>query len=88
MFQTSGTISGPSWLPAQYACTGTVAILFFHDSRVKSTLAPVQPNCTFSALTVFSRVRGRPAHLRVLAQYLSSAYLAPHSSGVERVTVG
>jgi hypothetical protein len=89
IFQTSGVVVGPSSIPAQFACTGTVEIKFFHGSQVKSTLAAVQPNCTFSSATVFSRLRGaRPAHLRVVARYLSSAYLAPHSSRVQRVTVG
>lgn len=89
MFQTSGTVVGPSWLPAQYACTGGVAIWFFHGSRAKATLATVQPNCTFSAVTVFSRLRGgRPAHLRVVVRYLSSPYLAPSVAQVQPVTVG
>ena len=88
IFQTSGTVSGPSWIPAQYACTGGVAIFFFHGSRAKATLAAVQPNCTFSAATVFNRLRGaRPVHLRVVVRYLSSAYLAPSRPRVQRVTV-
>jgi hypothetical protein len=66
-----------------------VEVRFFHGARVKSTLAVVQPNCTFSAITVFSRLSGgRPAHLRVVVEYLSSPYLAPHGSRVQRVTVG
>jgi hypothetical protein len=89
IFQTSGVVVGPSSIPAQFACTGAVEVRFFHGGRVKSTLAVVQPNCTFSAITVFSRLSGgRPAHLRVVVEYLSSPYLAPHGSRVQRVTVG
>lgn len=90
MFQTSGTIGGPSWMPAQYACAGTVAIRFFRGNRrVRNTLAPVGPNCTFSALSVFPRVPGgSPAPLRVIVHYLSTAYLAPSRSGTQRLTLG
>jgi hypothetical protein len=89
IFQTSGTLGGPSWLPGQYACTGAVAIWFFHGRQAKSTLAAVQPDCTFSALTLFSRLRGRrPVHLRVIVRYLSSPYLAPSIAQVQPVTVG
>jgi hypothetical protein len=89
MFQTSGVVTGPSWLPAQYACTGGVAIWFFHGSRAKSTVAPVQPNCTFSAVTAFNSLRGgRPVRLRVVTRYLSSPYLAPSIPRVQTVTVG
>ena len=88
-FQTSGVVVGPSWLPAQFACTGGVAIWFFHGRRAKSTIAPVQPNCTFSAVTAFSILGGRrPVHLRVVVRYLSSPYLAPSIPRVQTVTVG
>jgi hypothetical protein len=89
VFQTSGVVVGPSWLPAQYACAGEVAIYFFHGRHAKSTLALVQPNCAFSGVTVFSSLHGeRPVHLRVVVRYLSSAYLAPSIPRVQTVTVG
>lgn len=94
LFTTSGTISGPSWIPARYACAGKVAVRFFMGNRrVRNKLVPVGPNCTFAAETVFQRLpRGRRVHaplrLRVVVKFLSTAYLAPASARIEHVTLG
>lgn len=94
IFTTFGRISGPSWLPAQYACAGEVAVRFFHGHRrVRQTFAAVNPSCAFSASTTFPRLpRGRnihpPVHLRVVVTYLGTPYLARSRAPDERVTLG
>jgi hypothetical protein len=88
---TSGSIAGPSWMPAQYACAGNVTIRFFRGLRqVAFTLAGVQPNCKFAGQTVFQRLPGRraPVHLRIVVRYVSTPYLATNRAGIEHVTVG
>lgn len=91
---TSGTVAGPSWMPAAYACSGNVTIRFFKAlKQVAFTLAGLQPNCTFSAQTVFARLPGRgkvlpPVHLRVVIRYVSTPYLATNRAGIEHLTLG
>jgi hypothetical protein len=60
---------------------------------VAFTLAGVQPNCTFGARTVFTRLPGRgkvhpPVHLRVVIRYVSTPYLATNRARYEHVTLG
>jgi hypothetical protein len=92
--RTSGSIRRPSWIPSQYACAGDVVIRFYRGHhRVRKTVAPVQPNCTFSAVTVFHKLpRGRrkhrPLRLLVMVRFLSNAYLAPSSYWIGHVTLG
>lgn len=93
VFTTSGGIAGPSWMPAQYACAGNVTIRMFRGVRqVAFTLAGVQPNCRFTAQTVFQRLPGHPArppvHLRVVVRYVSTPYLGTSRAGIEHVTLG
>ncbi len=43
---TTGHVLRPSSIPAGYACTGNVEVLFFHRTkRVASTFLALQPNC-------------------------------------------
>ena len=90
---TSGTLVGPSWMPAQYRCSGNVTIRFFAGiKQVAFTLAGVQPNCTFGGRTVFARkplpkVHGA-VHLRVVIRYISTPYLATNRARIEHVTLG
>lgn len=92
-FTTSGTVAGPSWIPGQYACQGILTMRFFRGTReVGFTIAGLQPNCTFSAPTVFARKPGRPTskpvHLRVVIRFLATGYLAGNRAPIEHVTLG
>jgi hypothetical protein len=90
---TVGSIAGPTWMPAQYACAGNVTIRFFRGvKQVAFTLAGVQPNCQFSAQTVFNRLPGRHPHagerLRVVIRFVHTPYLATNRAAYEHVTLG
>lgn len=91
VFTTSGKVIGPSSIPSQFACTHTVQIRFFLGRRrVGRTFAAVQPNCSFSAQTVFRHRPGRRhrARLRVLVQFLGNGYLARNRARPEHVNLG
>jgi hypothetical protein len=94
VFTTSGTVTPPSTIPAQFACFGQVGIRFFHAGhRVAYRLVPVQPNCTFSGSTVFDHLLGpprkrRPANVRVLIHFRGNGYLAPSDAHAETIRVG
>ncbi len=93
-FTTSGTIAGPGWIPAQFACSGEVKIRFMHGRHtVALTVAAVQPNCSFSAQTVLTRKPGRGSrHRHVLLQvrirFVGNGYLAVGRGGRKSVVVG
>lgn len=90
-FTTTGTIGGPSWIPAQFACLGEVTLRFYRDSRqVRFETAPVQSNCTYSATSVFYRLPGRgpaPARLTLFVHFVSTPYLANGRPAHDRVTI-
>jgi hypothetical protein len=93
VFNTSGALTPPSWMPDQFACYGNVTIRFFRGTRqVGFTLAGIQPNCTFVGQTVFNRVPGRPAmhpvRLRVVIRSISNAYLATNRARIQHVKLG
>jgi hypothetical protein len=80
-------------MPAQYACQGNVTIRFFLGIRqVRFTLAGVQPNCQFSAQTVFNRLPGRHPHrgerLRVVIRFVHTNYLATNRARYEHIRLG
>jgi hypothetical protein len=91
---TTGSVIGPSTIPAQYACNGNVTIRFFRGRRqVKFTLAGIQPNCSFAARTVFNQLPGgarthRPVKLRVVIRSISNNYLATNRARYEHVQLG
>jgi phosphodiesterase/alkaline phosphatase D-like protein len=75
-FTTTGRVLGPSWIPATYGCAGQVRIRWFLGRRaIKATVVPLQPNCTFTAQTVFRRRWKHP--LSGFVRYLGTGYLAP-----------
>ncbi|MDQ6817399.1 MAG: hypothetical protein M3018_08340 [Actinomycetota bacterium] len=82
VFTTAGTVAGPSWIPAQFACSGEVKIRLIRGRRtVALTVAAVQPNCSFVAQTSLARKPGHgPRHrhvsLRVLIRFAGNGYLA------------
>jgi hypothetical protein len=94
VFTTSGTISGPAWIPAQFACSGQVKIRFLHRFRtVAVSVAAVAPNCTFSAQAVINRKPGRGLKRRrvrlvALIHFLGNGYLARAHARPETVVVG
>lgn len=94
LLTSSGRLIGPSWMPSAYACSGNVTIRIFRGRReVAFTLAGVQPNCTFSAQTLFRRLPGRgkvrgPVRLRIVIRYVSTPYLATNRARYEHVTLG
>jgi hypothetical protein len=90
-FTTTGAV-GPTSIPAQYACHGNVTIRFFRGLRqVGFTLAGVQPNCSFGAQSVFTRLPRHtraPVHLRVVIRFISTPYLAGNRARYQHVTLG
>lgn len=95
IYTTSGHISGPSSIPSQYACSGTVEIRFFIGKRrVGRRFTTVDSGCTFSATTKFRhRPHKRHSHttstrLKVLVQYLGNGYLARNRARYEHVIAG
>jgi hypothetical protein len=93
---TTGNLVLPSSMPPQYACYGNVTVRFFRGlKQVGFTLAGIQPNCTFAARTVFSRIPGgrrlhphRPVQLRVVIRSISNNYLATNRAPIEHVKLG
>ena len=82
-----GSVMGPTWIPAQYACNGDVTIRFFRGlKQVGFTLAGIQPNCTFTGSTVFNRSPGAagppPGHAASVVRSNPNNYLEPQ--GPER----
>lgn len=90
-FTTTGSVAGPSWIPAQFACTGEVTLRFYRGARqVRFETAPVQSNCTYSATTVFYRVPGggrAPVQLKLLVHFVSTPYLANGHPAHDRVWI-
>jgi hypothetical protein len=90
---TTGKVTGPSWMPASYACSGNLTIRLFRATKqVGFTIAALQPNCTFGAQTTFPRVPGGktngPVRLRIVIRYVSTPYLATNRAALEHVTLG
>ncbi|MDQ6938264.1 MAG: hypothetical protein M3140_11240 [Actinomycetota bacterium] len=92
-FTTFGHVNGPA-ATRSLACTGGVSIRFFNGRhKVSSSLAPLQPNCTFSAQTRFRHLPGhgsrhRIVKLKVLIHFQGNGYLAPKDAGTEFVKLG
>jgi hypothetical protein len=91
-FTTTGRLIPPSSIPSQFGCAGRVRVRFMLGRhRVARSFAAVQPNCTFSAPTIFAH---KPGHrrgavtLRVLIRYLGTGYLRTRGVRAKRVTLG
>jgi len=93
-FTTSGRITPPRAIPAQFGCTGWVAIRLFLGRRdVSFILVPLQPDCTFSGQTVLRRKPGRGARnrivtLRVAVRYRGNGYLQTVAPRSQFITLG
>jgi phosphodiesterase/alkaline phosphatase D-like protein len=91
VFTTTGSVHGPSWIPAIYDCRGNVSIRYLRGSRrIGSTLVPLGPDCKFSGQTVFNRLPGGhgPVAITVVAHYLGNFYLTPHKTKGQTITFG
>lgn len=92
VFTTTGSVHGPSWIPAIYDCRGNVSIRYFRGSRrIGSTLVPLGPDCKFSGQTVFNKLPGNgpgPVAITVVAHYLGNFYLTPHKTSGQTITFG
>lgn len=90
-FDTTGTISGPSTTPAQFACLGEVTLRFYRGTRqVRFETAPVLSNCTYSATSVFDHLPGGgagPARLKLVVHFVSTPYLVNGRPAHDRVTI-
>jgi hypothetical protein len=99
---TTGQVTAPASIPSQFGCNGNVTIRFFrffpsiHKLRqVGFTLAGIQPNCSFSARTVFNTIPGgrplhpnRPVQLQVVTRSISNNYLSTNRAPYEHVKIG
>jgi phosphodiesterase/alkaline phosphatase D-like protein len=94
VFTTSGSIKGPSFIPAIYDCRGNVNVRYFLGGRrIGSTLLPLQPTCKFSGQTVFNHLPHnghlpRPVRLTVVVQYAGNGYLTPRKAAPETISEG
>lgn len=92
VFTTAGRIRLPASIPAQFGCSGSVAVRFFTGHRgVSFLLVPVAPDCTYSGQTVFAR---RPARghgrirLRVAVRFRGNGYVQSVGQRRGHVTLG
>ncbi|MGI8711597.1 MAG: hypothetical protein ACR2NR_00105 [Solirubrobacteraceae bacterium] len=78
-FTTSGTLTGASFIPAVYRCTGKVGVRFYNGKRqLAVVVAQVGGDCKFSAQTSFRHTRGKGAvPLRVTVSFRGNSYIAP-----------
>ncbi len=94
VFNTSGSIKGPKFIPAIYDCRGNVTVKFrFGHRTIGSTLLPVQGNCKFAGQTTFGHLPHnghvpRPVTLSVVVQYAGNGYLTPRKAAPETVKEG
>lgn len=94
MLTTLGKLGGPSWIPANLACVGTVTVNVYDGRhRVAKSTTAVGTGCTFSASTRIGRLRRRGRHqhrsvgLRIVTTFTGNGYLAPRSSRAQVVTI-
>jgi phosphodiesterase/alkaline phosphatase D-like protein len=94
VFTTSGTVLLPPGIPSWAGCGGTATIRYFlGPRRVASTVAAIQPSCSFTGQVAFARKPGRgPSNrivrLNVFIHFNGNGYLAPEHARVEHVILG
>ncbi|MGH2869472.1 MAG: fibronectin type III domain-containing protein [Solirubrobacteraceae bacterium] len=88
-FSTSGTIGGASFIPAASRCSGTVKVGYFLGKRrIGTVVAPVGPDCKFTADNSFRRVKAAtPATIRIKIHFNGNGYIAP-ADRTNSVTAG
>jgi hypothetical protein len=90
-FTTSGHVNGPA-ATKSLACTGAVSIRFYDGGhKVAYSLAPLQPNCTFSTQTTVIPPPGSGSShvkLKIVIHFQGNGYLAPTDARTEFVKLG
>ncbi|MGB9185324.1 MAG: fibronectin type III domain-containing protein [Solirubrobacteraceae bacterium] len=88
-YSTSGTIGGAGSIPATSRCSGTVKVGYFLGKRrIGTVVAPVGPDCTFSADNSFRRVKAAtPATILIKIHFNGNGYIAP-ADRTNSVTAG
>jgi hypothetical protein len=93
-FTTSGSVAGPSDIPAATGCAQTAIVRFTFGRRLlAATTMAVQPNCTFSGTTTIPHLPGRGKRhrvetVRVVVTAQGNGYLAPAQSRNQTVKLG
>lgn len=94
VFTTSGRVRGPASIPGVFDCTGSVAVRFYLGRRdLTFALVPLQPDCSFSAQTVFSRLPGRGRAyrrvvVRIAVRFRGNGYLQSVGARSQLVMLG
>jgi hypothetical protein len=88
-YSTSGTIGGASFIPAASRCSGTVKLGYFLGKRrIGTVVAPVGPDCKFTADNSFRRVKAAtPATIQIKIHFNGNGYIAP-ADRTNSVTAG
>lgn len=88
-FVTTGRLAGAGSIPALQRCAGNVGIRYYNGRRqLAFVVAPVGPDCRFTAPASFRRLHGRgPVRLRVHVDYRGTGYVAP-AIRIDHVTAG
>jgi hypothetical protein len=90
LFTTTGGITPPGFPPGTVGCSGTVSVHFmFRGRAVATTVAPVQPNCSFFAQVLFGKlIKHHARNLHVVVRFRGNSYLAPTTARVQTVRLG
>jgi phosphodiesterase/alkaline phosphatase D-like protein len=88
-FTTFGTLRGNAVVPATLRCVGNATVNYYSGKiRTAHVVAPVQPNCTFSAAVKFRRSHGKGVvPITVKVHFQGNGYLAG-AKKVDHVKVG
>jgi hypothetical protein len=92
---TLGKVAGPSSIPANLDCVGTITVKVFDGRRrIARGTSAVGPGCTFSVSTAIPRLRGRSRskhataiRLKVVTVFAGNGYLAPRKGRAQTITV-
>jgi phosphodiesterase/alkaline phosphatase D-like protein len=93
-FTTAGRIAGPARYTKAQICTASATVTFYAGRRkLRSSVDPIQPNCTFYSRTAFKHLPGRgrkhrSVKLRVVVRFAGDGWLAPTVAKAETVTLG
>ncbi|MGI9184307.1 MAG: hypothetical protein ACR2GZ_04965 [Solirubrobacteraceae bacterium] len=88
-YSTAGTVGGASFIPAASRCSGTVKVGYFLGRRrIGTVVAPVGPDCKFTADNSFRRVKAAtPAKIQIKIHFSGNGYIAP-ADRTNSVTAG
>ena len=95
VFTTSGRLLAPRSTPAQFGCTGRVAIRYYRGTRqVAFILVSVAPDCSFRGQVRFAHLVGprrlRHGHQRLAVRifFRGNGYLYHRAARTEHVVLG